>query len=309
MNKLIVTGAGGLLGSNFVETLKKRFSILAVDRSNLVWFQGAKSICADILDEAVMARIIREYSPQAVIHCAAETRVDFCEEHPENAFRINEEGTRIVAETAGRCKAKIVYISTDSIFDGKRGMYNEQDIPHPINVYAQSKLAGEKAVVSGCSDYLVIRTNIFGWNLQPMLTLAEWILQNINDGNRIPGFTDVIFSPLLVNDLARIIENMLNAGMRGFYHVGARDSCSKFEFARMIARVFGKDETSVFESCSEDAGFKAQRPKDSSLDVARVTEALGVQMPGINEGLNRFRGLLDEGFVEHLRSNRLPGEV
>ena len=125
-----------------------------------------------------------------------------------------------MASAAARCGTKIVYISTDSVFDGARGGYREQDEPHPLNVYAKSKLAGEKAVAALCDNPLIVRTNIFGWNVQPRLTLAEWVIQSLSEGGRIPGFTDIIFSPLLVNDLARLVGDMLNGGLKGIYHVG-----------------------------------------------------------------------------------------
>ena len=306
MNRLIVSGASGLLGSNLVETLKGRFAVLGSYGNNPVRFDGAETVRLDILSATDVERVIRDFSPKAVIHCAAETRVDFCEDHPEEAFRINEEGARVVASAAARCGTKIVYISTDSVFDGARGGYREQDQPHPLNIYAKSKLAGEKAVAALCDNSLIVRTNIFGWNVQPRLTLAEWVIQSLSEGGRIPGFTDIIFSPLLVNDLARLVGDMLNGELKGIYHVGARDRCSKFDFARSLARIFGMSEEAVFPSRSDEISFKAKRPRDTSLDVTRVTEALGAPMPAIAEGLERFKKLRDEGFVERLRSGRMP---
>ena len=305
MNRLIVSGASGLLGSNLVETLKGRFAVLGSYGNNPVRFDGAETVRLDILSATDVEKVICDFSPEAVIHCAAETRVDFCEDHPEEAFRINEEGARVVASAAARCGTKLVYISTDSVFDGARAA-REQDQPHPLNIYAKSKLAGEKAVAALCDNSLIVRTNIFGWNVQPRLTLAEWVIQSLSEGGRIPGFTDIIFSPLLVNDLARLVGDMLNGELKGIYHVGARDRCSKFDFARSLARIFGMSEEAVFPSRSDEISFKAKRPRDTSLDVTRVTEALGAPMPAIAEGLERFKKLRDEGFVERLRSGRMP---
>ena len=102
---------------------------------------------------------------------------------------------------------------------------------------------------------------------------------------------------------------MLHADLTGLYHVGARDKCSKFEFARTIARIFGKNEDVVYESRSDEVSFKAQRPRDTSLDVTQVTKVLGVSMPSVIEGTNGFKKFMDEGFVERLRLSRIPGEV
>lgn len=308
MIRLFVSGTSGLLGSNLVETLKERFAILGSYANNPVRFKGIETVRVDILSTVDVERTINDFKPEVLIHCAAETRVDFCEDNPEEAFLINEKGTRIMASVAARRGIKMVYISTDSVFDGVRGGYREHDKPRPLNIYAKSKLAGEKAVVECCEDYLILRTNIFGWNIQPRLTLAEWVFQNLSEGRRIPGFKDIFFSPLLVNDMALIIGDMLQKDLTGLYHVGARDRCSKFDFAERIARLFGLSEESVLPIRSDEVSLRAKRPRDTSLDVLRVTEALGVPMPSIDEGLRKFKELRHQGFADQLRLNRIIEE-
>ena len=173
------------------------------------------------------------------MHCAAATDVDWCERNPEGAHRINALLTGSLAAASREVDAAFVFISTDAVFDGRRGGYSETDAPSPVNVYGASKLAGETAAQNETDNLLIVRTNIFGWNFQLRLSLAEWMLSRLEADQTVPGFIDVTFSPILVNQLAETIFDLLEAGARGVIHAGSEDFCTKFQFARLVAEVFG----------------------------------------------------------------------
>ena len=130
-----------------------------------------RGVC-DLTDAAGTTRVVREIEPSCIIHTAAVTHVDWCESHPEETWRANVEASRTLAQIARRIGAGMVYISTDSVFDGARGYYGEADEPGPLNVYARSKLAGERAVLAEAPDALVVRTVIYGWNLKKSCSTA-----------------------------------------------------------------------------------------------------------------------------------------
>ena len=129
------------------------------------------------------------------MHCAAATNVDWCEDNPKQAEAINVQATADLAEIAAALNARFVYISTDSVFDGKRGDYAETDEPAPLNVYARSKLAGEQETLRLNAAAIVVRVSIYGWNAQKKESLAEWVLRRLEEGSDVPGFTDVFFTP------------------------------------------------------------------------------------------------------------------
>jgi len=302
--RILITGTSGLLGSNLVLALREAFTILGTDLCPA----DPDEVDTEQLDitspESVRALVSR-FEPQVIIHCAAETRVDHCEEHPEEAYRTNVEGTSILASAGAAVNAKMIYISTDSVFDGNRGHYQENDETHPMNIYAQTKLSGERAVERECADHLILRTNMFGWNRLSKLSLAEWVLDRVeNDPQKVPGFTDIIFSPLVVNHIGHIIQDMIQKDLRGLYHAAARNKCSKYDFARMVCDVFGKNPDRIYAARSDDFSFKAPRPKDTSLAVAKITAALEKPMPSVLEGIRYFRRLLDHGYVDRLRSKK-----
>jgi dTDP-4-dehydrorhamnose reductase len=309
MERVLITGASGLLGSNLVLELSRRFEIAATYYQHPLHLDDCEMIPMNITQANEAWAIIRRVEPHVVIHCAAETRVDYCEEYPDEAFRTNVAGTQNLAKATAHIGAKFVYISTDSVFDGQIGMYNEEASPNPPNVYARTKLAGEQVVKQHVVNHLIVRTNIYGWNARPKFSLAEWILDRLDHGQIVPGFADVYFSPILVNDLAEILVHMINADLQGVYHAGASEHCSKLDFAGVLCKMFDRDVSLVRPANSGEAGFKAPRPKDTSLDVSKITQVLGRAMPGIVDGLSRFRRLLEDGYVSRLRSGFTQEEV
>ena len=309
MERVLITGASGLLGSNLALVLNERFEIIGTYNQHPLCLDNCDIVSVDITQADKTWAIIRQVEPHVVIHCAAETRVDYCEEHPEEAFRVNVEGTENVAKGAAHVGAKFVYISTDSVFDGREGMYSEVSSPNPLNVYARTKLAGEGVLKQHVMDHLIVRTNIYGWNARPKFSLAEWILDRLDQCQTVPGFADIYFCPILVNDLAEVLVDMIKADLRGLYHVVASERCSKLDFARKLCKMLDRDAALVRPANSDEAGFKARRPKDTSLDVKKVTQVLGGPMPGIMDGLLRFRRLLEDGYVNRLRSGFTQEEV
>ena len=202
---------------------------------------------------------------------------------------INVEATRRLASQTTRSGWRFVYISTDSVFDGARGDYSEDDVPAPVNVYARSKLAGEQAALAEAPDALIIRTNFYGQNRGAKLSLAEWLLDRLSAGTPIDGFDDVIFSPLFVNDLASFILKLTLAGQTGLFHLGASDHCSKYDFAMKIACAFQRDTSLVTHSSIQSLGLAAKRPLNTSLDTRKASRALGCRLPAVDEGIQTFR--------------------
>ncbi len=245
--------------------------------------------------------MLTSLQPTHIVHCAAATNVDWCEDHPNEASAINSEAPAFLARLAQELKSHFVYISTDAVFDGKQGNYSETDTPAPVNVYGETKLHGEQQVLQGSPLPLAIRVNIYGWNAQPKLSLAEWILSRLDSGKTVPGFTDVHFTPLLVNDLAELLLAMLDRGLSGLYHVVGSERVSKFEFARRVALVFGFDPEQVIPAQVAKAGLRAARPSDLSLSTRKISGALDRSMPDVESGLRRFRALRDAGYPQQLK--------
>ncbi len=175
--KILVTGASGLLGANFVLfAASLNQPVVAVYHQHPLALLGVIAVGADLTEKQAVRQLVREHRPEWIVHCAAATSVEWCELHPEETFRRNRDASRFLAEAALETGAGMAYISTDAVFDGERGGYREQDPPSPQNIYAQSKLAGEEAVQEVLERHLIFRGTLFGWNMQPKYSLSEWFL-------------------------------------------------------------------------------------------------------------------------------------
>ncbi|MEK4438307.1 dTDP-4-dehydrorhamnose reductase [Paenibacillus sp. FSL K6-2862] len=284
--KVLVTGANGQLGRDVALLLEKEgHSFLACDRDRM-----------DITNQAQCNEVISSYHPEAVIHCAAYTAVDAAETDIDGAYKVNTVGTRNVAVAAERAGAKLIYISTDYVFDGNSSSpYQEYDNTNPQSVYGKSKRAGELIVQSLSSKWFVVRTSwvygLYGNNfVKTMLKLGQEKpkLQVVHDQKGSPTFTV---------DLAGFILELMQTEMYGVYHASNSGTCTWYEFTEAIfaeaQNVEGFTIQAQLEPCTtEQFPRPAPRPRNSVMDHLSIrTNGLADIRPW-REGLREFISLL-----------------
>jgi dTDP-4-dehydrorhamnose reductase len=299
---IVVTGASGLLGVSVV-TLARDLGreVIGICHRNLLRVPGARICGVDLTDRKAVRAFFAPLRPASIIHCAAATNVDWCEDHPEEADQVNVQASSFLAEIAQELNARFVYISTDSVFDGKRGNYSETDPPAPLSVYANSKWRGEREVLRRHSSPLIVRVIIYGWSAQSKPSFAEWILDEIAAGRQVHGFSDVYFCPLLANDLAEVLLTMLDGGLSGIYHAAGSERISKYDFAKRVAMTFDLGTDCVAPVSIFAARLRAPRPVDPSLNTQKIRAALGRSMPDVDAGLRRFRELSESGYSGRIK--------
>lgn len=300
MARLLITGATGLLGSNLVSEAAESYEVIGWSRSCTAMPSGCAMDCVDLANTHITTRRLHERRPDVIVHCAAMTDVERCEREPSVARVMNVEATRTLVRWCAQHGARFVFISTDSVFDGTCGHYGEDDRPAPVNEYARTKLAAEAVVTDCLPDALILRTNFYGRNFKQKLSLAEWMLKKLARREPLPAFVDVRFNPILANHLGRIILDLIAYGAKGVFHAAARDECSKYEFALLIARIFGLDAGEVIAASIDDFGFAAQRPKNTTLAVGKISDFLGREMPSVEEGLRSFKQSLGIDYADYL---------
>ena len=301
MARLLVTGASGLLGANLVLEAIESHQVTAVSRQHPVRVAGVTSYRVDLTDRQAARALVAEAAPEAIVHCAAATDVDGCERDPGMARLLNRDMAETIAAAAREQGAAFVFISTDAVFDGETGAYDETAGPEPLSVYGRSKLEVEQAVLRAHPQALIVRTNIYGWNAQAKESLAEWFLRRCQEGIRSPGWTDVSSTPILVNDLAGVILRLLATGRAGVYHVGGATCLSKYDFGRRVAAAFDFDPDLIAPASVREAELMAPRALRLCLQCDKTESALGARLPTVDEGLARFRGLRQEGWVRRLK--------
>ena len=289
------------MGSNVVKLAVSRFRVLATYHTHQVGMKDVDFFPVD-LTEPRAVKTIQERLPDYIIHCAAQTNVDYCEEHPKEAYQQNVAASRYIAQAAHGVGAYLVHISTDAVFDGQQGNYNEENVPNPIQVYGQTKKEAEDVVLLECPNACVVRTNIFGWNKLGRLSLAEWMLQKLRKKEELPGFKDVVFSPILINNLAEVLFELLELKYKGILHIAGASSMSKLDFAYTIADVFDLDRQVIKSVSMRDVPLKAPRARDTSLDISKARRLFKTEIMDIWEGLEEMERLERIGYVQELRN-------
>jgi dTDP-4-dehydrorhamnose reductase len=300
--RLLITGASGLLGINLALEAMREHEVVGVDRGRLrsAPFPVVK---ADILETREIHSILDSTRPDWLINCAALANLEKCEESPDQARTLNAELPEELSIACAKRHIRFVHISTDAVFDGtKAGFYTEEDEPSPLGVYSQTKLEGERAVHHANPQALIARVNFYGWSLGGRRSLSEFFVNNLSEGKKVNGFTDVIFCPMWVNHLSCLLLEMLQKNLSGLYHVVGAQAMNKYQFGVAIARRFGLDEDLISPRSVEESGLTARRSHNLWLSVHKLSTALGHEIPSFSTGLDGFYTQFQQGYPQKIRS-------
>lgn len=298
--KVAITGATGLLGTALTYALDGKHDVLMIsDASEVAFGKKAKRAIADVRDKKVLSQVLSKFEPDVIVNCAALTNVDYCEDHYEEALELSAGGAQNSAEYADENDCRLIHISTDYVFDGLKGggMYIEEDEPNPVSKYGESKLEAEKRIEEIDCDYLILRTTMYGWNVRGKKNYAMSFHAALAAGKPAKAFVNQYNTPLLANDLADAIVQLLGKDASGVLHVGGGTRANRAGFARELASVFGFDPRLVEEVKLTEGMLAARRPPDASLDSSKLEAILGRRMPTLKAGLKRFRLLAEEGYA------------
>lgn len=275
--KVLVTGVKGQLGYDVVNELEKRGHVaIGTDVDNM-----------DITNKEQVETVIKEANPDAVIHCAAYTAVDLAEDNIDLCRRINADGTRNIAFVCKELDIKMIYISTDYVFDGEgTHFWQPDDERHPLNVYGQTKYEGELAVESLLEKYYIVRIAwVFGVNgknfIKTMLNLGK-------TRDHLTVVNDQIGSPTYTYDLAKLLVDMVETDKYGRYHATNEGICSWYDFACEIFKQAGYDHVTVSPVSASEYPAKAKRPSNSRMCKDKLTENGFAKLPTWQDALSRY---------------------
>jgi len=301
--RILVTGASGLLGLNLsLVAAAQGHQVTGLSHSLNLQGVPFNTHQVDFLEMEAALGLIETSRPQAIIHCAAVADLNLAEQQPALARQLNCDVAGRLAQAAAGWGLPFVHISTDAVFDGAAGGYTEQDPTNPLSVYAQTKLEGEQAVMAVYPDAIIARVVFFGWSLSGARSLSEFFFNNLRDGQRVKGFIDTHFSPLYTEDLADALLEMLDAGLRGLYHVVSPENLSKYEFGVRIAQRFGFEPGLVEPVRMHEVKRGAPRSLNLVLSPEKVQAALGHPLPTVDEGIARFYHRWQDKYPQKLRS-------
>ncbi len=285
--KILVTGAGGLLGAHLIVLLSRRHEVTGTDRHPWWGDRPATLVNGELADPAFMEELVKKTKPDCLIHCAAITNVDLCERDPALAHAMNAEVTRRLARAVSP-DCLFVYISTDGLFQGNKPMVTEEEPHQPRTVYGKSKGQGEREVQLAGERHLIIRTNFYGWSSGRKKTFVEWLYESLRTGSPITLFDDFFFTPIYVADLVENLAALIEDGHQGVFHLVGGERLSKCDFGKMLAGEAGFSTRSVTVGSLDQAQLTALRPKDMSLDSSRFCRETGRVLPDARAGVVRF---------------------
>lgn len=288
--KLLVTGSNGFVAGSIIAQCNPQWDVHGISRSaeNISNSQYTHHQL-DLMDKTGLAALMQTLRPDAVIHTAAMANIDFCEQHPDLAFKVNEGITTYLAELCNSTGSKLIFCSTDTVFDGTKGNYTETDIPHAVNVYAATKIKAEQAVVAASGKNVVARLSLV-MGLPVMgkgnSFLADMI-NRFNNGESIKFPENEIRTPIDVITLGAALIELADNSFNGIIHLAGNTVINRYAMAKKIAATLGFAEDFVIPTNSNALPGRAPRPNNASLDNTKATQLLSTPMRSLAEALEQ----------------------
>jgi dTDP-4-dehydrorhamnose reductase len=285
-DRSLVIGASGLVGRCLMRILQRQPNTVVGTYAS---HPREDLRPLDITDPTQIRECLAEISPKTIYLAAALTHVDYCEDHPEEAATRNLNGPKEIAREAARRGAKLVFYSTEYVFDGKNGPYDEEAKTAPLSVYGRTKLAAEQAIGEICADYLIVRTTVvYGWE-RDSTNFAMQIYQRVKAGAEMTIPDDQIGNPTLAEYLAETTVSLVDRGVIGLVNVVGKDLIPRSDFARALVRLYGGDVRRVIPVSTASLNQKAVRPLRGGLRTEKLENLLGARVMSLEESLERLK--------------------
>jgi dTDP-4-dehydrorhamnose reductase len=292
--KLLITGASGLYGSKLAQlALAKGIEVYSSDIQSLSIY--GEFVKLDISGKTQVDESFKVIKPDVVVHAATLTDVDKCETNKELAWKINVEGTKNIVEAAHDAGSFLIYISTDYVFSGEKGLYKETDKLDPINYYGVTKFKAEE-IVQTQTEYFIARPSVIYGSTPAAgkVNFALWLIETLRKGEHVKIVTDQWNTPTLNTNLAEMTLEVVERQLTGIYHLCGTTRVSRLEFATSIANAFGLDPSLIDPVLSSQFTWSAKRPMDSSLDTSKAQKALQSKPLVMAEALKQLKSELSQ---------------
>ena len=283
--KVLIIGENSLVGSTLSNYAKNTFDVYYTYHN--IRINNKNSIQIDIVKEThKILDLIKKIKPDLVIHTVAYANVDFCEKNNHDANFLHVTVTQKIAQTCASIGTKILYFSTDAVFDGKQNeKYVESDISNPLSYYGKTKLAAEKILMDTSKNNIIFRTTVI-YGPYSRSRFTSWVLDNLKQDKPVPAFTDQFNTPTLIDDLCKVILDILNLDLSGIYHAAGKTCLSRYDFALKLAKKFDYNEELIIPTLSSTVNQIAPRPKNGCLDSTKLEKILNFEFSSIDSGID-----------------------
>lgn len=287
--RVLITGANGLLGQKLVYLFKQEHvDFLATSKGvNRLPFAGVPYQSLDVTDSRMVESCLREYRPTTLIHAAAMTKVDLCERERDRCWDLNVKAVSHLIPVCEQLGIHLVYISTDFIYDGKAGPYNEEALPNPVNFYGQSKLAAENLVKQSEIPWTILRT-VLVYGATPGISRSNivlWVKESLEAGKVIQVVDDQFRTPTLAEDLAKGCLLAIQKRAQGIFNISGKDLLTPYDIAQLTAEYFSLNKKLIKRTDSRKFTQPATRPLKTGFVIKKARNVLGYQPHSFEEGL------------------------
>jgi len=288
MNKMLVIGASGLIGNRFMELARNKFEVYGTYNSHQI--EGNNLYKLNVVNRADTFNLIKKISPDVVIDTHFLNSVDYCETHREEAWNVNVEGAKNVAEACIDYGSKLVFFSTDYVFDGKKMIYSERDKARPLNYLGINKATVEQMLELLDMNHITVRTSVvYGKGGLNKVNFVFWLIQKLKAGEKVSIVTDQKNNPTFADNIVEQVLYLLKKNKRGIYHITGRECLSRYDFSLKIADVFGLNPDLINPITSVELHQMAKRPTVVNMSVAKVERETGLKQDDVLTGLKKYK--------------------
>jgi dTDP-4-dehydrorhamnose reductase len=292
MQKILITGSNGFVAYYLIKQLQDHpFQLIITGKGKNTLHLDGNNLVFETLDftnEENVKMVFGKYRPDVIVHCGAMSKPDDCEQNKENAFRTNVTGTMYLLQQASLLKSFFIFLSTDFVFDGERGMYKEEDATGPVNYYGQTKLLAEVEVRNYPYEWSIVRTVlVYGKTYSNRQNILTNVALGLKEGKELKIFNDQVRTPTFVEDLAKGIVSIILKKAKGIYHLSGEDVLTPYQMAVAVAEFLHFDPTVIKKVTENELKQPARRPLKTGFDLTRSKRELNYKTTSFKEGLKK----------------------
>lgn len=291
--KIMILGANGFTGRRILKRLAPNHQVMACSlHPDILPEEDYQFQTLNMVDTDATDTLLKDFQPEVIINASALSVVDYCEQHPEEAYALNVSAVKHLAEYSQANSCRLIHLSTDFVFDGTASEpYKETDSPNPVNYYGKTKRWSEEAIEQTCTNYAIARVEVVYGKPFPGQhgNIVHLVKSRLGNGQGIRVVSDQFRSPTWVEDIARAIESLLSEKHQGIYHICGRETLSVADIAYRTAKYFGLDTSLIQTVTTEEMNEATPRPLFSPMSTEKAFREFGYQPSKLEEGLIEWR--------------------
>lgn len=291
MNTLLITGASGFLGWYVGQLARDRWRVYGTHHTNVFEADGVLPVAVDITDKAALAQLFDELKPDAVIHTAAISQPNYCQQHPQKSYAVNVTASCAIASLCAERAIALAFTSSDMVFDGLNPPYLESDPVSPVNLYGEQKAAAEVGILERYPSAAVCRMPLMFGFAPTAPSFLQPFLKNLRSGEPLHLFIDEFRTPVSGYTAAQGLLLAIEKQISGRLHLGGKERVSRYDFGRLMVEVFEIDDAKIDACRQADVPMAASRPPDVSMDSSYAF-SLGYQPGSVREELELIKRLI-----------------